>query len=32
MTCRLCTMSPLLMENRNGPVVDVATTEANGNA
>lgn len=29
---RLCHMSHLLMENRNGLVVDVATTEANGKA
>ncbi|HEX2796227.1 MAG TPA: IS5 family transposase [Immundisolibacter sp.] len=29
---RLCHMSHVLMENRNGLVVDVATTEANGKA
>lgn len=29
---RLCHMSHLLMENRNGLVVDVATTDANGKA
>ncbi len=29
---RLCHMSHLLMENRNGLIVDVSTTEANGKA
>ena len=29
---RLCHMNHLLMENRNGLVVDVATTESNGKA